>query len=155
MPCWENPQNLAKALAEGFSQLSCFLSPGWRLAPAGIESQAETLPISWPAPPQPPSRGLGVCMRVAVSFLWPQLSSPWFHKREQNTGLCSNLPSLVHPGLGLLPYSQVGRGRLNMAECSASLKGWDLGSPWPGRGAIPTVGLGEPSCPSRLSQCTL
>ena len=26
LPCWENPQNLAKALAETFSQLSHFLS---------------------------------------------------------------------------------------------------------------------------------
>lgn len=60
LPFWENPQNLAKALAEAFSRLSCFLSSQVQpLAPAGIGGQQGPL-THGPVPLEPSLQGLGV-----------------------------------------------------------------------------------------------
>ena len=81
LPFWENPQNLAKALAEAFSRLSCFLSSQVQpLGTAGIRGRQGPLTHS-PVPLEPSLQGWGfAAVRLGVggvgmsSFSW--LSRP-------------------------------------------------------------------------------
>lgn len=104
LPFWENPQNLAKALAEAFSQLGCFLSPQVQLlAPAGIRGRQGPLTHS-PVPLEPSLQGLGVCCGGAGSrwsgdvILFLAQSSCGFIKGSRAQGLSKftqpNLPQV-------------------------------------------------------------
>lgn len=129
LPCWENPQNLAKVPKLWLklcpdSAVSC--RPQFSSQPQ-VDSRGRQryspfsgLPL-WS--PRPDAWGFVMC--VGVPFPRPQSSFPWLYKRE--LGACP-------PWIGPLPDYHVGRGQPNRAEGCASLTGWGLRSPWPGRG---------------------
>lgn len=170
LPCWENPQKLAKAPPAGQSFLLTSLFPALPVqprAPAGIRGrQAETLQTPQETPAEPPPPGFGGLQRTQVGggvgggvsrLLSPaSVTLPVvLQKGAEHRGL-SRLPSPAHPVPGLHPYSRVRRAQPDRGESPASPgRGWVLGSLWPGGGAVPPIGLGDPSSPGRLSHCTL
>lgn len=75
------------------------------------------------------------CLLSLASVMPPP---PWFHKREQNTGLCPNLPSLVSPPwAGATSLFPDGKGPAKHGRMLCQAEGVKFGEPLARQGSNP------------------